>query len=138
MGEEENPSLEEILKDTQETSPEKLLHESKLKDEVRMAMDKLAPREKRVLSLRYGLKNEKLHTLEDVGKILGLSRERVRQIETRALERLHRTAHKMGLVETATIAGQIRRAEKAKSVMRLSKGIIWSTQTLGKKLKLGR
>lgn len=139
VGDEENLSLEEIIRDTQEVSPEKVLNEIKTKDEIRQALDTLNVREKKVLTLRYGLNKEdgKTHTLEEVGDILKLSRERVRQIETRALERLNRMAHRIGLVENASLAGQVRRSEKTKNVMRLSKGILWSKQhqPLGKKLK---
>lgn len=55
------------------------------------ALEGLPPREREVLQLRFGLQDKKARTLREVGEILGLSRERVRQIETRALRRLRRS-----------------------------------------------
>ncbi len=52
------------------------------------AMDSLDPKERRILELRYGLRGNKPHTLKEIGKIVGLSRERVRQIEMKAIEKL--------------------------------------------------
>jgi RNA polymerase primary sigma factor len=54
-------------------------------------IDGLIPREQLILRLRYGLSGENEHTLEQIGQILSLSRERVRQLEARALKRLRET-----------------------------------------------
>jgi RNA polymerase sigma factor (sigma-70 family) len=51
-------------------------------------MQELDPKERRILELRFGLKGNRTHTLKEIGKIVGLSRERVRQIEMEAIERL--------------------------------------------------
>ncbi|MBI4669289.1 MAG: sigma-70 family RNA polymerase sigma factor [Elusimicrobia bacterium] len=137
VGDEENMILEEVIKEREESSPDKLIAVLRMGDEIKKAMNELDKRERQVLCLRYGVKDNE-HTLEEVGEKMRLSRERVRQIETRALERLRRIAHRMGLVEAGVIATQLRRGEKSKSVMRLSRGVLWSKQLqpLGKKLKL--
>ena len=51
-------------------------------------LDSLPPREARILRMRFGLENGKVYTLEEVGQKFGLTRERIRQIETKALRRL--------------------------------------------------
>lgn len=55
----------------------------------------LSPRESRILQLRYGLTNGRLYTLEEIGKTLGITTERVRQAEAHALKRLRRPAHSL-------------------------------------------
>ena len=57
-------------------------------DEVKTALTELPPREQQIVSLRYGLENGKEHSLQEIGSLLNLSRERIRQLEVRALNRL--------------------------------------------------
>lgn len=59
-----------------------------LVDEVKTALTELPPRERQIVSLRYGLENGKEHSLQEIGSLLNLSRERIRQLEVRALNRL--------------------------------------------------
>lgn len=59
-----------------------------LVDEVKAALTELPPREQQIVSLRYGLENGKEHSLQEIGTLLNLSRERIRQLEVRALNRL--------------------------------------------------
>lgn len=68
--------------------PEQVVTEQSVVDAVRHVVDSLDARTAEVLRLRYGLDGGETRTLEDVAHILGMSRERVRQIETRALARL--------------------------------------------------
>ena len=63
-----------------------------LMDEVKTALTELPPREQQIISLRYGLKNGKEHSLREIGSLLNLSRERIRQLEARALSRLRHPA----------------------------------------------
>ena len=55
-------------------------------------MEKLGDRERQVIRLRYGLEDGRTHTLEEIGDMLGVTRERVRQIEARAMEKLRKNA----------------------------------------------
>ncbi len=61
-----------------------------LRDQIRSALDFLTDREREVLELRFGLRDGKDHTLEEVGKRFGVTRERIRQIEAKALEKVRR------------------------------------------------
>ena len=63
-----------------------------LVDEVKTALTALPPREQQIVSLRYGLENGKEHSLQEIGTLLNLSRERIRQLEVRALKRLRHPA----------------------------------------------
>ncbi|MFC1521755.1 RNA polymerase sigma factor RpoD/SigA [Elusimicrobiota bacterium] len=134
VGDEENMVLEEIIKDSDEKTPDSLIGMLKQGDELKRALKELTFRERQVLSMRYGLKNKHAHTLEELGKVLKLSRERVRQIENRALQRLKYIAHRIGLIETPAVSHQARKTNSNTNVMRLSKGILWShQQQAGKK-----
>jgi RNA polymerase sigma factor (sigma-70 family) len=63
-----------------------------LVDEVKTVLTELPPREQQIVSLRYGLENGKEHSLQEIGSLLNLSRERIRQLEVRALNRLRHPA----------------------------------------------
>ena len=77
-----------MLRDHSVRSPEDTAIESDLSNEVERALAPLSDREKEVLRLRYGLGQEREFTLEEIGKRLSVTRERVRQIESRALQKL--------------------------------------------------
>jgi RNA polymerase primary sigma factor len=91
VGEEETTELGELLRDRTARSPEETAIESDLSKEVELAMAPLSDREKEVLRLRYGLGTDREYTLEEIGRRLSVTRERVRQIESRALEKLRAT-----------------------------------------------
>ena len=59
-----------------------------LRDQLREIMSDLNPREQKILSLRFGLEDGVTHTLEEVGKEFGVTRERIRQIEAKALDKI--------------------------------------------------
>jgi RNA polymerase primary sigma factor len=88
IGEDEGTELGEVLRDRSIRSPEDTALESDLSNEVERALAPLSDREKEVLRLRYGLGAEREYTLEEIGKRLAVTRERVRQIESRALQKL--------------------------------------------------
>ena len=71
-----------------------------VKEELEHALNTLNPREKEVLILRFGLYDEEPHTLEETGKCLHITRERARQIESKAMEKL-RKPHTVGRLATA-------------------------------------
>lgn len=87
-------SLMDVVADKDSESPEDLVMKNLGKDKLRVLLDRLPPREARVLSLRYGIGEKDTWTLEQVGKELKITRERVRQIEGRALSRLRKVMPK--------------------------------------------
>ena len=91
IGEDEGTELGEVLRDTSVRSPEDTAIESDLANEVERALAPLSDREREVLRLRYGLGTEREYTLEEIGRRLSVTRERVRQIESRALQKLRAT-----------------------------------------------
>ena len=91
VGDNEDTELREVLSDRSVRSPEDTAIEGEAADEVERAMASLTDREREVLRLRYGLGTDREHTLEEIGRHLSVTRERVRQIESRALRKL-RTA----------------------------------------------
>jgi RNA polymerase primary sigma factor len=88
IGEDENTELGDVLRDMTVRSPEDTAIESDLANEVERALAPLSDREKEVLRLRYGLGTDREYTLEEIGRRLSVTRERVRQIESRALQKL--------------------------------------------------
>jgi RNA polymerase primary sigma factor len=88
IGEDEGSELGDILRDTSIRSPEEAAIESDLSNEVERALAPLSDREKEVLRLRYGLGADREYTLEEIGQRLSVTRERVRQIESRALQKV--------------------------------------------------
>ena len=88
IGEDEGTELGDLLRDRTVQSPEDTALESDLSNEVERALAPLSDREKEVLRLRYGLGTDREYTLEEIGKRLSVTRERVRQIESRALQKL--------------------------------------------------
>jgi RNA polymerase sigma factor, sigma-70 family len=89
VGEDEEQELGDVLADTESASPEEVATTQTLKDEVQHVLEAvLTPREQLVLQLRFGLGNGQAHPLEQVGRELGITRERVRQIEAGALAKL--------------------------------------------------
>jgi len=89
VGEDEEQELGDVLADNESASPEDIATTQTLKDEVQHVLESvLTPREQLVLQLRFGLGNGQAHPLEQVGRELGITRERVRQIEAGALAKL--------------------------------------------------
>jgi len=90
LGEEENEAvrLGELIRDEESAHTEALQQIER--EEFWRAFNALADRERKILQLRFGLQNHPQHTLEEIGDILGISRERVRQIAQNALEKLRR------------------------------------------------
>jgi len=101
IGEDEGTELGEILRDTSVRSPEESALDSDAANEVERALAPLSDREREVLRLRYGLGTDREHTLEEIGRHLRVTRERVRQIESRALQKL-RSAKQRAIDAAAT------------------------------------
>ncbi len=88
VGEEEDSELGDFIEDEETPLPTEAAWQELLREEIERVLNSLSPREARVLELRFGLVDGYPHTLEEVGEKFGVTRERIRQIETKAIRRL--------------------------------------------------
>ena len=88
IGEEDDSHLGDFIKDERNLSPEEFATNEMLKDEISQVLLTLTEREEKVVRLRFGLEDGKPRTLEEVGQMFGVTRERIRQIEAKALRKL--------------------------------------------------
>ncbi len=88
IGEEDDSHLGDFIKDERNVSPEEYATNEMLKDEIAEVLLTLTEREEKVIRLRFGLEDGKSRTLEEVGQMFGVTRERIRQIEAKALRKL--------------------------------------------------
>ncbi len=88
IGEEEDSHLGDFIPDEDALAPAEAASQSMLKKEIALALSTLTPREAKVLTLRFGLEDGHQRTLEEVGKEFNVTRERIRQIEAKALRKL--------------------------------------------------
>ncbi|GAB6888267.1 RNA polymerase sigma factor RpoD [Desulfothermus okinawensis JCM 13304] len=88
IGDEEDSSLGDFIEDKKAVAPaEKVVH-SKLEEQIDKILSELTPREEQVIRKRFGIGEKSDHTLEEVGKLFNVTRERIRQIEAKALRKL--------------------------------------------------
>ncbi|HXE73871.1 MAG TPA: sigma-70 family RNA polymerase sigma factor, partial [Candidatus Nitrosotenuis sp.] len=92
VGREADLRLVDLLMDTQAPGPEGAAGASQLRAQVEQALELLSPREREVLRQRYGLQDGRARSLEEIGRKLGVTRERIRQIEKKALQKLREAA----------------------------------------------
>ena len=92
VGDDGENSLGDMVEDKSEPTPEEAMNILVRQEEVKELLEKLGDRERQVIRLRYGLEDGRTHTLEEIGDMLGVTRERVRQIEARAMEKLRKNA----------------------------------------------
>jgi len=97
IGDEKDSILVEFIEDEKATPPSLEAARNLLRERLREILVDLTPREQKILAMRFGLENGISHTLEEVGKEFGVTRERIRQIEAKALERIreHRQLKKL-------------------------------------------
>ena len=88
IGEEEDSHLGDFIEDEKTQTPSESVATTMLKEQLLGVLDTLTPREEKVLRLRYGIDDGKPRTLEEVGKEFNVTRERIRQIEAKALRKL--------------------------------------------------
>jgi len=88
IGEEDDSHLSDFIEDERSTAPTDAVSYTMLKEQLIGVLDTLTPREEKVLRLRYGLDDGKPRTLEEVGRQYNVARERIRQIEAKALRKL--------------------------------------------------
>ena len=99
IGEENDSHLGDFIKDEDSPSPQDAASYTMLKEELEEVMKTLTPREAKVLKLRFGLEDGKARTLEEVGKQFNVTRERIRQIEAKALRKLRHPSRSKKLKE---------------------------------------
>lgn len=95
--EEEDSVLGDFIQDEDSPAPVEVATKNLLREQIQEVLATLPPREVRILQLRYGLLDGESYTLEEVGKKMGVTRERVRQIEAQALSRLRHPSHRRKL-----------------------------------------
>jgi RNA polymerase primary sigma factor len=88
IGEEDDSELGDFVEDEAAPSPFDTASENMRRENVRLVLDSLPPREREVIEMRYGLKGHQARTLEEVGRAFGVTRERIRQIENNTLKKL--------------------------------------------------
>jgi len=87
---EEDSVLGDFIEDEDQKTPSESASEQLLKEQVRQILSSLTEREQKILKLRFGLEDGKSHTLEEVGQEFSVTRERIRQIEAKALAKLRK------------------------------------------------
>jgi RNA polymerase primary sigma factor len=97
VGDDKDSSLSEFIEDEDRPTPPEVAANQLLKEQVASVLSLLTPREQKILRMRFGLEDGKSHTLEEVGLEFGVTRERIRQIEAKALTKLrkHRESKKL-------------------------------------------
>jgi RNA polymerase primary sigma factor len=93
----EDNKLLDYLPDEYNPSPDDSAFERALGEAIQESLDTLKPREAKILKLYYGLDNQEAMTLEEIGSVLGITRERVRQIKEKALSRLRHVSRARAL-----------------------------------------
>lgn len=99
VGEEGDSCMGDYISDAYAQDPEALCEESSLKRDLRRALSELTERERRVLELRFGIEDGRMRTLEEVGAIFKVTRERIRQIEAKSLRKLRHPLRARILIE---------------------------------------
>jgi RNA polymerase primary sigma factor len=97
VGEEEDSRLADFIEDRDSVTPEEAATYQLLKENISDVLQLLTPREQKILRMRFGLDDGRAHTLEETGQEFGVTRERIRQIESKALQKLkkHRESKKL-------------------------------------------
>ena len=97
VGEEEDSSLSDFIEDANAINPQEAVIDANLAQQTREVLATLAPREARVLKMRFGIDEDSNHTLEEVGQDFDVTRERIRQIESKALRKLRHPSRSRAL-----------------------------------------
>lgn len=99
VGDEDSSRLGDFVKDTAVQAPDEVVLHGLLREDLEEVMSSLSDREKTVLKLRFGLDDGQPRTLEEVGKVFNVTRERIRQIEAKALRKLRHPTRSKKLKE---------------------------------------
>jgi RNA polymerase primary sigma factor len=88
VGEEDDSHLGDFIEDSDQVSPAEAVINLNLRSQTAQVLKSLTPREEKVIKMRFGLEDGSEHTLEEVGQSFAVTRERIRQIEAKALRKL--------------------------------------------------
>ena len=110
---EDETTLEDLISDDGKGNPHDVFVKNENQQSLKKSMEDLNDRDRQILIMRYGLDDNEPKTLGEVAEILGLSRERVRQIEERAIGTLRREALKAGILELSTVDFRTRKLHSA-------------------------
>ncbi len=97
IGDEEEDTLLDVMQDGHAPSPERVVDEGRLREHIDGWLGSLSKNERRIIELRFGLNNDEPQTLDGIGKEFGITRERVRQIESQAIGRLRTMTRRQGI-----------------------------------------
>ncbi len=111
--EEEETTLEDLISDDGKGNPHDVFLKNENQKSIKRSMEDLSDRDRQVIIMRYGLADNEPKTLGEVADFLGLSRERVRQIEERAVNTLRKEAIKAGILEPVTLDMRTRKLHSA-------------------------
>ena len=95
--------LADVLSDNDTPGPEAVLIEARFKEAMQKILTTLTPREEKIICMRFGIRDKTTHTLEEAGKVFGITRERIRQIEAIALKKLRRNPGLRHLMPTTVV-----------------------------------
>jgi RNA polymerase primary sigma factor len=93
VGKEGDIRLGDLIQDCAVVSPAEAVFNVNLREKTKSVLKALTPREEQVLKMRFGLEDGSEHTLEEVGRLFSLTRERIRQIEAKALQKLRHSSY---------------------------------------------
>jgi RNA polymerase primary sigma factor len=93
VGDDSDAELGDFIEDEDMPAPYESVAQALLAEDLTEILNRLTPREARILRLRYGLQDGESRTLKEVGEMFGLSRERIRQLEKEALRKLRQPTH---------------------------------------------
>lgn len=111
--EEDELTLEDMISDDGKGNPHDVFMKAENQDSIKRSMEELNDRDREILIMRYGLVDNEPKTLGEVAEKLGLSRERVRQIEERAVNLLRKAAQKAGILEVGAVDYRTRKLHSA-------------------------
>ena len=101
IGEDGETSIGDLIEDVDAPEASELVDRQLMADQLRHALDALTPREATIMAMRFGLYDGNPHTLDEIGKALGLTRERIRQLEKQSLSKLRHPSRAQPLLEYA-------------------------------------
>jgi RNA polymerase primary sigma factor len=101
IGEDGETSIGDLIEDTDAPEASEMVDRQLMAEQLRHALDALTPREATIMAMRFGLYDGNPHTLDEIGKALGLTRERIRQLEKQSLSKLRHPSRAQPLLEYA-------------------------------------